>query len=305
MEINQPGIDIYTIIKENNLNPYYKIETKIKWLTKSYKGELKIKLSEEEKSEVNNLGIKTEINNKNKTKNKKKTKITKSIEILETLKQNGVDISGINIGTSKNGIQKVTLLKDIQQPGVDIFKIIEDNNLNPDTEIGTIIKNLRSSYRRTKSRMTDDERRKADELGLMNIKTKTTKTLEVLECLKQNGIDVSKIKMMVRRNGKREGVLLKEIQQPGLDIMKIIQENNLNPDESIGIQIANINQSYKGDAHYVITEEEKQKAKELGIIRDRLSKKEKEQQELKDKLEEAKDLKEIIQRNIKGEEFEK
>jgi len=230
--------------------------------------------------------------NSNKTiGERKKANIKKSIEILEQLKDNGIDLSRVKREIKRNGRYRSSLLKEIAQPKIDILKIIEKNGLDPDLKIGYKILRLNEFYRHFNDSEMIEEKRRIENLGIFEVRTEAAMTLEILDILKQNGVDVSKINMVVRKDGKRTGVLLREIDQPGIDIIKIIEEYGLNPNDNIGGKIARINQGYKGRIDNPITEEEKKKAEELGIIRNNLTRKEKDQQQLQNKYNEVKKLK--------------
>ncbi len=76
-------------------------------------------------------------------------------------------------------------------------------------------------------------------------------------------MDLSKVQL------KRKSVLilLEEIEQEGIDIGKIIEENGLDGKFEYGKRISVLRGAYNGKGGYKITEQEKAEARQLGIIR--------------------------------------
>ena len=232
---------------------------------------------------------------KNNLDARKKAKIQEILEILEILKNNGIDLTRVKREIKRDGKYRSSLLKEIEQPGIDIMRIIEQYSLNPNWKIGYRILELNRFYKELTNLNMTEEKERIEKLGKIEVKTEAAKTLELLELLEQNGVDVTKINMIIRIDGTRRGVLLKEINQPEIDIMKIIEKYGLDPNDNIGGKIQRINQGYKGRADNPITEKDKQKAERLGIIRNKLTNKEKEQQQLQDKAKEARKLRDTTQ----------
>lgn len=223
----------------------------------------------------------------------KETVITKTLRIAKILKKYGVNFSKIRLFKYVDGKQKSTLLKEIQQDGIDIEKIIMENNLDGDFFFGRGICTIRVFYNSKFSHyMTQEQRDEAKKLGLLEKEKKESaisETLKIAKILKENGVDLKKVvlwKDLVR--DKRKYTKLKEIEQEGIDINKIIEENRLNGELNWGGRVVRLRVSYNGKGNK-ITEEEKQQAEELGLIINLESKK----QEIKnavDQYEQAKNL---------------
>lgn len=102
-------------------------------------------------------------------------------------------------------------------------------------------------------------------LGLINIEEKESvvaKTLRVMKILKENGVNLKNIQMIE----KGKFTLLSEIQQEGINIEKIIENNDLKRDFQYGMRLMELKETYKGRTKCKITEEERRMAEELGLI---------------------------------------
>ena len=155
-----------------------------------------------------------------------------------------------------------------KQDGIDIDRIIEENGLNGNFEYGKNINITRIACKgKSGYKITEEEKKEAEKLGIVQIKPKKSiiaQTLEISKILTSNGINLSKIKIM--RDGQY--ILLKEIKQDGIDIERIIIENRLDENFLYGKNIAATRLAYNGKGTYKkMTEEEKEEAEQLGIIK--------------------------------------
>ena len=118
-------------------------------------------------------------------------------------------------------------------------------------------------------RHREEEKKELEELGIIPKEEKSivAKTIEILKVLKANSVDLSKIKT----GSRKKRYLLKELRIEGIDIEKIIRENELDGDFKFGQAIGNVRQAYKGEGGYKITEEEKKELEELGIIKTKIT----------------------------------
>ena len=164
----------------------------------------------EEKQKVIELGILDSI-----------TKADEYIELFTILKNNGVDITQISNKSN-------TKLNEIKQKGIDIDKIIEDNDLDREISIGSIKSDIRTTIKGEQIfvKMTDEQKQKFIELGIMEHRqTKAQECLRIFRILKKQGVDLSKIKHKDTLN---------DIKQSGINIQKIIEDNNLDGEINIG-----------------------------------------------------------------------
>ena len=88
--------------------------------------------------------------------------------ICKILKDNGVDLQKIPTRISISPGQRIyTKLKDVHIDGIDLSKIIEENELDEEYPIGSLIKNFRNAYTGTSGNMSKEEREEAEELGIV------------------------------------------------------------------------------------------------------------------------------------------
>ena len=278
-EIRQDGIDIAKIIEENGLDGTLEIGKHLINLRSTYNGNSTYAITEGEKRKAEQLGIvQTE---------KEKTMVENTLEVAEILHNNGVDFSKLQLSEGNHRNHKVYLkIAEIKQKGIDIQKIIEDNELDGDLEIGKLILKVRLAYNgKSGYSITEEEKRKIEELGLLHVQTMVERTLEVAEILYNNGIDLEHLQLSKLVNGIRIYTQLSEIRQDGIDIAKIIEENELDGNLKIGDSISRLRAGYKGKKNIIITEEEKRKAENLGLIpREMVIMQEDSLAELEDKL---------------------
>ena len=260
-DIKQEGIDIDKIIVENGLDADYKFGQRVCSLRDAYKGYGSYKITEEEKRKAEKLGLIIP---------KEKSVISETLEIAEVLKQNGVDLAKIQMSDSIAGKRRYILLKDIKQKGVDITRIIEEEGLDGEYPFGARLYGLRRLYNGTGTgKITKEEKRKAEELELIldNEKTAIAETLEILELLKKNGVDLTKLQLTRTIKGNSVPLLLKDIEQEGVNIAEMIERYNLNGEMNLRSRITGLRLAYNGTRNsYIITEEEKRKAEKLGLI---------------------------------------
>ena len=99
----------------------------------------------------------------------------------------------------------------------------------------------------------------------MRKKTAISELLDVLEILKSEGVNITKLNAFKRENGKQTALLLNEIKQDGINIQEIIEAHKLNPDYKIGARLYGLKQAIIGKGTYSLSDKEKKKAIELGF----------------------------------------
>ena len=107
-----------------------------------------------------------------------------------------------------------------------------------------------------------------------SLETEISKTLRICKILYDNGIDLKRITLNKKEKGKYRGIMLKEISQEGIDIKKIIEENNLDENFNYGSKIKMLRGAYNGTEKSPITKEERKITEILGLVKkERSSKK--------------------------------
>ncbi len=90
-----------------------------------------------------------------------------AIQYLTILSENGVDLPKIQWSKIEDGKAIKFKLKEINWPGIE--KIIEENDMNPDFNIGSNVFQIRTKLKNDNS-LTDEEVEKLEELGILRRK---------------------------------------------------------------------------------------------------------------------------------------
>lgn len=213
------------------------------------------------------------------------------LETLKILKSEGVDVTKIKQTRMVNKKQVYTRLINIKQDGIDIESIIQKHGLNPDYKIGFAILELRQSYKGNKKysiteaekkdaetldvvhkkngsntyAITENQKRYAERFGFADRKSSISETLDVLDILYDEGININKIKKHKTIKGKAESTTLMDISQKDVDMEKVIKRHNLDPNYPIGRKINDLQYALKGNGKTIITHGDILRAKLLGI----------------------------------------
>ena len=107
----------------------------------------------------------------------------------------------------------------------------------------------------------------AKELGLLEKESVISELLKISKILKDNGVNLSTLQLSREENGKLIYFKLSELHQKGVDIAKIIEENDLNGNFLYGKKVRVLRRTYSGNGRYKLTLEDIKLAKELGLIR--------------------------------------
>lgn len=205
-----------------------------------------------------------------------KNAISEALEVLVILTENGVDIRKIPIKkTDKDGKQKYIVLKDIKQYGIDIDKIISENNLAPDFPIGSRIHKIRDTYnaiergKKTQYKLTKEQKLEIEIMGIIKKKNVISEAIEILNILSANGVNLVNIELSNRtKDGNRIYVRLKDVSQDRVKIEGIMKKYKLDPDYPIGYMITRLTTIYnkiKDEKEYVymITKEQQRQLESL------------------------------------------
>lgn len=95
--------------------------------------------------------------------------VAETLRIAKILKENGVDLSKIQLAQRIDRKQIYILLEDIEQDGIDIQKIIKENELDGKFKYGYRLRDLRAAYNGVGScAITEAQKREAEGLGLIS-----------------------------------------------------------------------------------------------------------------------------------------
>ena len=216
-----------------------------------------------------------------KLKEVRETAVEETIRIAKILKKSGVDLNKIQYSYIQNGKKHFITLKEIKQEGIDINEIIQENGLNGDFKYGMRLNGLKKAYKgKGHLAITKVDKEIAKQLGLVNEESIISEYLRIAQILQNVGIDLSKVQARVKQDDKQAYTTLKEINQEGIDIEKIIEENHLEKEYKYGMRLHMLRQAYKGNGTYVITEEEKKLAEKLNLVSKKQSMKKVEDREM-------------------------
>ena len=245
---DKSGISIAKI-EEVGLNPDKQIGN-IKYnMSQLYRGGEKvrgIKPTEEQKSKLEAMRISLELQMKdNATEG-----FIKKIEKLQSI---GVDVSKI---TTMDSIESLARKSGVEK------KVIEGIELNPDEKIGKSKSRMIESMKSNRNRMippTEEQLLRLEELGIkidFEKKSATQIFIENLECLKDIGVDTSKItaKDTIETLAIKSNISIEKIEKIGL-----------NPKEKIGYKKTDIIKAYRGKGRKKLTEEQISRLLKLGI----------------------------------------
>lgn len=270
-DIKQEGIDIQKVIEDHNLDGELRIGQIKVGIRRSIEGEKpQFKMTEEQKKEFIKLGIMDD----------RETKAQEYLKIFRILKENKIDFSNIRYADR---------LEDIAQEGIDIQQIIEENDLNKEIKIGDLRYRIIAGIEGKKNGIDVSElKEEFIALGIMDKrKTSAQQYLEIFTTLKQNGVRIEDITTTTNT--------LEDIEQEGIDIEKIIQENHLNRNMKIGGIIMRLRQGIRntGSKNSIkLTSEERKKFIELGIYQStRLEELETQKRALEEKLQQVEEKK--------------
>lgn len=270
------------IIEKLNLDSNYKIGRQISSMLEVYKGNRDDRtISEGDIKRIQALGFEIE----------EKRAITETLDILEILKNEGVDLNKeIQQTKTESGKTRGTLLYEIHNKRIE--EIITKYNLDRQFPIGDKIYYMMKAFKGTSDKtITDEERARVKNLGF-DMRTTTEKTLDILEMLQAEEIDVAKIQKNKKVNGKMRYTYLHEV-VPN----EIIEKIGLDPNEKIGGSLTTIKKGYRRDAKVEMTDEQRKKIEDMGLVTE-LDKRVAEQNLLKKKQAETKKLKSEVQQEL-------
>ena len=266
-----PNIDIQKVIEETGVDAEYPIGQKQKMAREAAKGYGRGLITAEEEKRLIELGV---IN--------KETAISQFSKVCEALARQGFDFETfvwtkrIQVGESRKTIGKT--LEDIAKecPNIDIQKVIEEVGVVKDYKIGKIKDSARDAAKGIgESPITDAEQKKLVELGVIDLNEKETlvsKFLRVCESLVRQGFDFKSFawSRKIKEKGKRKTTYktLEDIakEYPNIDIDKVLKETDVEIKYFIGSKRYTALAAAKNRGECPITEAEKQRLIELGII---------------------------------------
>ena len=196
--------------------------------------------------------------------------IAKMLHVAKILNDNGVNLRAVELSKTVDGHRIFTRISHIRQTGIDIDKIILDNGLDPNFNYGLKTRFIRNLCKYgTPDQVTEEEKKKFQELGVLEKEFAAEETLRVAKILHDNKLDIQKVPLHIVKNKKPQPIKLGEVKQEGIDMEKIISENNLDKDFKLGKRLNSIRQAYRGKITPALTPEERKLAEELKLVEPR------------------------------------
>lgn len=207
---------------------------------------------------------------KYKRNGNRKTNRELTIEALEILQAEGIDVSQIAPMRRVNGERIAIKLKDVRDDRIGEILDKYKDMLDPNLQIGNQIKIMRQHI----DSFDEVEQKRILKLGIKKheipldqksrpFRNQIEEALYILEELKEEGIDIPMIPQTVDRKLSH----LSDIESPRT--MSIIKKLGLKPDYLIGSKMRTISWEYSGRKHeYHFGEKEKKRVEELGFLND-------------------------------------
>ena len=257
-----PNIDIIKVIEEAGVKLNYSLGGSRRNAISAVKGTGTSVITEEEKQKLIELGV--------VSLETKESAMSEFVRVCEALAKQGFDFQ--KFVYMKSGVNKT--LADVEQecPGINIAKVLEETGVELEYELGFRKMNAVQVVNGTGDyRITEKEKQKLIELGVVNLETKESAISEfvrVCEALARQGFDFGNFNYTKIVNGKSVKKTLEDIREecPNIDITKVIEETGVESNYSFGAKKGAAILAVQGKGTYAITEEEKQKLVELGVI---------------------------------------
>mgnify|MGYP003305739931 CR=1 FL=1 len=173
-----------------------------------------------------------------------KTSIQKTLDILEALKTEGIDITKIQQFIREDDKQRGSYLYEIEDDNIE--EILQTLHLDRNYPIGQRISTMLQVYKGKANggTITESDRRRIEALGLIKEKSSIEETLEILEKLEEEGVDITKIQKVITEDGKQRSTYLYEIEDNNIE--RIIEKLGLDRRYPIGSKIQHMLGVYKG-----------------------------------------------------------
>jgi len=265
-----PEIDVERILEETGVDIDYKIGQIKSYVLKAVKGRKGNLITEKEKQRLIKLGV---INLE-----EKETSVAQFLRVCEALAKQGFSFKDFEWSYTIGKNRKNKTLEDIakEYPEINIENVIAETGVSTDYGMGKFkMYALQAAKGRKGSPITESEKQRLIELGIINLEEKETvigQFLRVCESLAKQGFDFKGFVYTKRKevNGKRKSVekTLEDIakEYPEVNIENVIAETGVNMNYRIGKIKSYVLQVLKGTASYLMTESEKQGLIELGVI---------------------------------------
>ncbi len=254
-----PNINLEEVIEKTGVDINYKIGQSIRVAKQVANGTIKMKITEEEKKILVDLGV---------IKLEKESVIGKLVKVCQALAKQGFDFKKFKY-TGK-------MLADIakEYPNINIEAVMNETGVDCDYRIGNYVVKARQMVNGTikEMLMEDDEEKILRKLGVISEKeTAMEKLVKVCQALAKQGFEFDKFAASKTVENKNYYKRLKDIakEYKNINIEDIMNETGVDCDYQIGSIIIRARQAVnnKTKAKTPLTEEEKKILVDLGVIK--------------------------------------
>ena len=260
-----PSIDIIKVLKETGVSLDYSVGRQKNAALQSVKENAKTPITEEEKQKLISLGV---INLE-----KKESEMSKFVRVCEALARQGFDFKSfiysktITEDGKKKKVNKT--LADVQEeyPNIDIIKVLKETGVSLDYSIGRQQKGaVQATQGKGTYTITEEEKQELIELGVVSLEKESSMSefVRVCEALSRQGFDFKNFVYMRNRVNKTLADIQGEC--PNIDMAKVLEETGVELNYKFSSKKGNAVKAVQGKGTYKITEEEKQKLINMGVI---------------------------------------
>ena len=267
-----PNVDIIKVLEETSVSLDYSIGRQKKDAVQAVQGKRTHAITEEEQKLINMGVVSLE---------KEESAMSEFVRVCEALSRQGFDLKKFQYSKmiteegKKRQLNKT--LADVQEeyPNIDIIKVLKETGVSLDYSIGRQQKGaVQATQGKGTYTITEEEKQELIELGVVSLEKESSMSefVRVCEALSRQGFDFRNFvyQRTITEAGKKKQVkkALADIKQEyhNVDIIKVLEETGVSLDYSIGAKKELAMKAVQGKDTVLITEEEKQKLIELGVV---------------------------------------
>ena len=260
-----PNVDIIKVLEETSVSLDYSIGRQKKDAVQAVQGKRTHAITEEEEQKLINMGV--------VSLEKEESAMSEFVRVCEALSRQGVDLKKFQYSKmiteegKKRQLKKT--LADVQEeyPNIDIIKVLKETGVSLDYSIGRQQKGaVQATQGKGTYTITEEEKQELIELGVVSLEKESSMSefVRVCEALSRQGFDFKNFVYMRNRVNKTLADIQGEC--PNIDMAKVLEETGVELNYKFSSKKGNAVKAVQGKGTYKITEEEKQKLINMGII---------------------------------------
>ena len=260
-----PNVDIIKVLEETSVSLDYSIGRQKKDAVQAVQGKRTHAITEEEEQKLINMGV--------VSLEKEESAMSEFVRVCEALSRQGVDLKKFQYSKmiteegKKRQLKKT--LADVQEeyPNIDIIKVLKETGVSLDYSIGRQQKGaVQATQGKGTYTITEEEKQELIELGVVSLEKESSMSefVRVCEALSRQGFDFKNFVYMRNRVNKTLADIQGEC--PNIDMAKVLEETGVELNYKFSSKKGNAVKAVQGKGTYKITEEEKQKLINMGVI---------------------------------------